>query len=192
MTKGIYTFDWGDQAGTAPIATPLACTPWATPSSRRPKVHAGGLRYHGMAPSVSARRARRHTCTGTLVQVLSHVPSSSWRPSPPPCSSPRQKAHLHSRSGFRCKCYPRARERACHPRGHRRSAQVQAHRREEGHRRQPAAPRPLRYTCTCAARKRGASVMAYAAYHHGQPQDYEYPVEKVAEAMTPLPKASAL
>jgi hypothetical protein len=30
--------------------------------------------------------------------------------------------------------------------------------------------------------------MAYEAYYHGQLEDYEYPVEKVAEAMTHLPK----
>ena len=34
-------------------------------------------------------------------------------------------------------------------------------------------------------------MMAYEAYHRGQLQDYEYPVEKVAEAMTHLPKVPA-
>ena len=34
--------------------------------------------------------------------------------------------------------------------------------------------------------------MAYEPYHHSQMQDYEYPVEKVAEVMTHLPKVSAL
>jgi tryptophan synthase beta chain len=34
-------------------------------------------------------------------------------------------------------------------------------------------------------------MMAYEAYHHGQLEDYEYPVEKVAEAMTHLPKVTA-
>ena len=33
-------------------------------------------------------------------------------------------------------------------------------------------------------------MMAYEAYHHGQLEDYEYPVEKVQEAMTHLPKVS--
>jgi hypothetical protein len=34
--------------------------------------------------------------------------------------------------------------------------------------------------------------MAYEAYHHGQLEDYVYPVEKVAEAMTHLPKGIAM
>ena len=35
-------------------------------------------------------------------------------------------------------------------------------------------------------------MMAYEAYHHGQLEDYEYPAEKVAEAMTHLPKVPAM
>ena len=37
--------------------------------------------------------------------------------------------------------------------------------------------------CVFAAR-----MMAYEAYHHGKLQDYDYPTEKVEEAMTHLPK----
>ena len=35
-------------------------------------------------------------------------------------------------------------------------------------------------------------MMAYEQYLHGQLQDFEYPVEKVAEAMTHLPKVPAM
>ncbi len=48
-TRGAYTYDYGDTAATAPIIKMLtlghafACPP----------IHAGGLRYHGMAPLVS-------------------------------------------------------------------------------------------------------------------------------------------
>ena len=35
-------------------------------------------------------------------------------------------------------------------------------------------------------------MMAYEAYHRGQLQDYEYPKEKVAEAMAHLPRVSAM
>ena len=34
--------------------------------------------------------------------------------------------------------------------------------------------------------------MAYQAYHHGQLEDYEYPIERVNEAMTHLPKVPAM
>lgn len=48
-TRGVYTYDYGDTAATAPIVKMLtlghnyACPP----------IHAGGLRYHGMSPLVS-------------------------------------------------------------------------------------------------------------------------------------------
>jgi tryptophan synthase beta chain len=48
-TRGVYTYDFGDTAETTPLAKMLtlghkyACPP----------VHAGGLRYHGMAPLIS-------------------------------------------------------------------------------------------------------------------------------------------
>jgi len=48
-TRGVYTYDFGDTAGMTPLAKMLtlgheyACPP----------IHAGGLRYHGMAPLIS-------------------------------------------------------------------------------------------------------------------------------------------
>ena len=50
MTKGTYTFDYGDTAAMAPIVKMYTLGHTFVP----PGIHAGGLRYHGMAPSVSA------------------------------------------------------------------------------------------------------------------------------------------
>jgi tryptophan synthase beta chain len=50
MTKGKYTFDYGDTAAMAPIVKMHTLGHTFVP----PGIHAGGLRYHGMAPSVSA------------------------------------------------------------------------------------------------------------------------------------------
>lgn len=50
MTKGRYTFDFGDTAAMAPIVKMHTLGHTFMP----PGIHAGGLRYHGMAPSVSA------------------------------------------------------------------------------------------------------------------------------------------
>jgi tryptophan synthase beta chain len=50
LTKGKYTFDFGDTAATAPIVKMYTLGHTFIP----PGIHAGGLRYHGMAPSVSA------------------------------------------------------------------------------------------------------------------------------------------
>ena len=48
MTKGPYTWDFGDVAGMAPICFMNTLGHGFVP----PPVHAGGLRYHGMAPII--------------------------------------------------------------------------------------------------------------------------------------------
>jgi tryptophan synthase beta chain len=48
MTKGIYAYDFGDTAGMAPIVKMYTLGHSFVP----PPIHAGGLRYHGMAPII--------------------------------------------------------------------------------------------------------------------------------------------
>jgi tryptophan synthase beta chain len=50
LTKGMYTFDYGDTARMAPIVKMHTLGHGFVP----PAIHAGGLRYHGMAPSICA------------------------------------------------------------------------------------------------------------------------------------------
>ena len=50
MTKGEYAFDYGDTAKLAPIVKMYTLGSSFMP----PSIHAGGLRYHGMAPILSA------------------------------------------------------------------------------------------------------------------------------------------
>jgi len=50
LTRGTYAYDWGDSARMAPIVKMHTLGHGFIP----PGIHAGGLRYHGMAPSVSA------------------------------------------------------------------------------------------------------------------------------------------
>ncbi|HRE25207.1 MAG TPA: TrpB-like pyridoxal phosphate-dependent enzyme [Anaerolineales bacterium] len=50
LTQGSYTFDYGDTAKMAPIVKMHTLGHGFMP----PGIHAGGLRYHGMAPLVSA------------------------------------------------------------------------------------------------------------------------------------------
>jgi tryptophan synthase beta chain len=50
LTKGKYTFDYGDSAAMAPVMKMHTLGHTFIP----PGIHAGGLRYHGMAASVSA------------------------------------------------------------------------------------------------------------------------------------------
>ena len=50
LTKGVYAFDFGDAVGMTPIVKMHTLGHDFVP----PGIHAGGLRYHGMAPSISA------------------------------------------------------------------------------------------------------------------------------------------
>ncbi|OQB27177.1 MAG: Tryptophan synthase beta chain [Chloroflexi bacterium ADurb.Bin180] len=50
LTKGIYAYDYGDTARMAPVTKMYTLGHSFVPSG----IHAGGLRYHGMAPLVSA------------------------------------------------------------------------------------------------------------------------------------------
>ena len=50
LTKGIFAFDYGDTARMAPIVKMYTLGHDFIP----PEIHAGGLRYHGMAPTLSA------------------------------------------------------------------------------------------------------------------------------------------
>jgi len=49
LTKGVYTFDYGDTARMAPVVKMHTLGHGFIPAG----IHAGGLRYHGMAPSIS-------------------------------------------------------------------------------------------------------------------------------------------
>jgi tryptophan synthase beta chain len=48
LTKGVYAWDFGDVAGLAPIVLMYTLGHGFIPSP----IHAGGLRYHGMAPII--------------------------------------------------------------------------------------------------------------------------------------------
>jgi tryptophan synthase beta chain len=50
MTRGEFTYDYGDSAGMAPIINMYTLGHSFVPAS----IHAGGLRYHGVSPQVSA------------------------------------------------------------------------------------------------------------------------------------------
>ncbi|RKY61980.1 MAG: TrpB-like pyridoxal phosphate-dependent enzyme [Candidatus Neomarinimicrobiota bacterium] len=49
LTKGLYAYDYGDEAGMTPLLKMFTLGHEFMP----PPVHAGGLRYHGMAPIIT-------------------------------------------------------------------------------------------------------------------------------------------
>jgi len=60
LTKGVYAFDYGDTARMAPVTKMYTLGHGFVP----PSIHAGGLRYHGMAPSLSA------FCNAGLIEAM--------------------------------------------------------------------------------------------------------------------------
>jgi tryptophan synthase beta chain len=50
LTRGLYTFDYGDTARMAPVVKMHTLGHEFVPAP----IHAGGLRYHGMSPSICA------------------------------------------------------------------------------------------------------------------------------------------
>jgi tryptophan synthase beta chain len=65
MTKGRYTFDYDDTGGMGPIYKMYTLGHSFIP----PGIHAGGLRYHGMAPCVSALVANGYIEARAVHQV---------------------------------------------------------------------------------------------------------------------------
>jgi tryptophan synthase beta chain len=66
ITQGAYAFDYGDTARMAPVVKMYTLGHSFVP----PSIHAGGLRYHGMAPSLST------FCNAGLIDAVS-VPQLS-------------------------------------------------------------------------------------------------------------------
>lgn len=65
MTRGTYTYDFGDTAQMAPIVKMHTLGHGFMP----PGIHAGGLRYHGMAPLVSALHDSGHVDAISVKQL---------------------------------------------------------------------------------------------------------------------------
>lgn len=154
MTRGQYVFDWSDMAATAPIVKMHTLGHTFVP----PSIHAGGLRYHGMSPSVSALvehgdiEARAVRQLDTFAAAVQFSKAEGIIPAPESAHAIRVAID----EALACKQTGQKKVIAFNLSGH-------------GH----------------------FDMTAYEAYHRGQLQDYEYPEEKVAEAMTHLPRVPA-
>ncbi len=86
LTKGKYAFDYGDTAKMAPIVKMHTLGHSFVP----PTIHAGGLRYHGMSPQVSALvehgyvKARAVPQLDTFKAAMTFARSEGIIPAPEP------------------------------------------------------------------------------------------------------------
>jgi tryptophan synthase beta chain len=155
LTRGKYTFDYGDTAAMAPIVKMHTLGHTFIP----PGIHAGGLRYHGMAPSVSAMvdhgdiEARAVKQLSTFEAAVQFSKAEGIIPAPESAHAIRVAID----EALMCKENGTGKVIAFNLSGH-------------GH----------------------FDMMAYEQYLSGQLQDYEYPQEKVEEAMTHLPNVPAM
>ena len=151
LTKGVYTFDYGDTAKMAPIVKMYTLGHSFIP----PSIHAGGLRYHGMAPSMSA------FCDAGLIEAIAVPQLATFEAAiqfakaegivPAPESAHAIRAAIDEALDAKAK-------------GEKRVILFNL----SGH--------------------GNFDLGAYEQYLRGELQDYEYPAQAVAEAMTMLPQ----
>jgi len=151
VTKGPYTWDFGDIAGLAPIVRMYTLGHTFIP----PPVHAGGLRYHGMAPIIchlhklGLVEARAEHQVATFKAAVTFARAEGIIPAPEP--SHAIKATIDE--AIKCRQSGESKNILFLLCGH-------------GH----------------------FDLAAYDAYLSGKLEDYEYPEEKVKEALAHLPK----
>lgn len=150
LTKGLYKYDFGDTACTTPLIRMYTLGHDFIP----PGIHAGGLRYHGMAPSVSHLfekgfiEAKAHYQTGCFEANLSFARAEGHLLAPETSHAAKEAMD----EALRCKESGEAKVIAFNASGH-------------GH----------------------FDMGAYEKYFAGELVDYEYPEEKVREALEKLP-----
>lgn len=153
LTKGRYVFDYGDTAEMGPIIRMYTMGHGFIP----PGIHAGGLRYHGMAPHVCALYDNGYIDAVAVPQVATFESAVNFLRAegffPAPESAHAVKVAIDE--ALKCK--------------------------EEG------TSRVIAFNLS------GHGLLdlgAYESYLQGKLQDYEYPEEKVEEAMKHLPEVS--
>jgi len=153
MTRGTYAYDWGDTAATAPIVKMHTLGHTFVP----PGIHAGGLRYHGMAPSVSALVEHGDIEARAVPQLATFAAAAEFSRAegivPAPETAHAIRAAIDE--ALECKKTGEKKVIAFNLSGH-------------GH----------------------FDMLAYEAYHLGELEDYEYPEDKVAEALATLPQVA--
>ena len=151
MTKGPYAYDYGDAAKLAPIVKMYTLGHGFIP----PPIHAGGLRYHGMAPIICHLyklgfvEARAEHQLATFQAGITFARTEGIISAP----EPNHAIKVVIDEALKCREAGESKTILLAHSGH-------------GH----------------------VDMAAYDAYLSGKLEDYEYPDEKIAEALAQLPK----
>ncbi|OGN91039.1 MAG: TrpB-like pyridoxal-phosphate dependent enzyme [Chloroflexi bacterium RBG_13_48_17] len=151
VTKGMYAWDYGDVCGMAPIAKMFTLGHTFIP----PGIHAGGLRYHGMAPIISHLHKLGFVEAKAVPQVATFQAGVQFARTEGiiPAPEPNHAIRVAIDEALACKKSGEAKTILIALSGH-------------GH----------------------FDLAAYDEFLSGKLQDYDYPAEKVKEALTHLPK----
>jgi len=154
VTKGLYAWDFGDVAGLAPIVRMYTLGHTFVP----PPVHAGGLRYHGMAPIICHLHKLGLVEARAVPQLATFEAGIQFARTEGIISAPETNHAIRVTidEALKCKETGEAKTILLAHSGH-------------GH----------------------FDLAAYDAYLSGKLEDYEYPEEKVKEALTHLPEVPA-
>jgi tryptophan synthase beta chain len=154
VTKGLYAWDYGDVAGLAPIALMYTLGHTFVP----PPVHAGGLRYHGMAPIICHLHKLGLVEARAVPQLATFEAGVKFARTEGIISAPETNHAIRVTidEALKCKESGEAKTILLAHSGH-------------GH----------------------FDMAAYDAYLSGKLEDYEYPEEKVKEALAHLPEVPA-
>jgi len=151
LTKGPFAYDYGDTAKLAPIVKMYTLGHRFMP----PPIHAGGLRYHGMAPIISHLLKLGLVEARAVHQLETFEAGILFARTEGILSAPETMHAIRAAidEALVCKKTGEAKTSLFNHSGH-------------GH----------------------VDMYAYDAYLSGKLQDYEYPSEKVKEALADLPK----
>jgi tryptophan synthase beta chain len=151
VTKGLYAWDYGDVAGLAPIALMHTLGHTFVP----PPVHAGGLRYHGMAPIICHLHKLGFVEARAVPQLPTFEAGVTFARTEGIISAPETNHAIRVTidEALKCKETGEAKTILLAHSGH-------------GH----------------------FDMAAYDAYLSGKLEDYDYPEEKVKEALAHLPQ----
>jgi len=153
VTKGPLTWDFGDVAGMAPIAFMNTLGHAFIP----PPVHAGGLRYHGMAPIICHLVRLGFVEAVAVPQIATFEAGVTFARTEGILSAPETNHAIRVTIDEALKCKQTGKSKTI----------LLAH-SGHGH----------------------FDLAAYDAYLAGKLEDYEYPEEKVKEALASLPEVN--
>jgi len=154
VTKGLYAYDYGDVAAIAPIVKMFTLGHDFIP----PPVHAGGLRYHGMAPIICHLHKLGFVEAQAVPQVATFEAGIQFARTEGIISAPEANHAIRVTIDEALKCKESGESKVI----------LLAH-SGHGH----------------------FDMAAYESYLSGKLSDYDYPEEKVKEALAHLPEVPA-